>query len=211
MLGNYDDTVLPKNRLESLCDGIFAIAMTLLVLDLKTPENIPPKLVDEEIPGILYNLLPSFEAYFVSFFVLAIFWLRHQIHFKYIKNTNKIIITINVVFLSLIVFVPFSVGLMMRYYKPHVPLLIYIINLLLISLTLSVQGWYITKKKEIQSEEIDEKLFRQFFILTTIPLIIFILSLITSFFSHRIAFLLIYLDPFTIFFYKLIRKKIWDK
>ena len=151
MLGNYDDTVLPKNRLESLCDGIFAIAMTLLVLDLKTPENIPPKLVDEEIPGILYNLLPSFEAYFVSFFVLAIFWLRHQIHFKYIKNTNKIIITINVVFLSLIVFVPFSVGLMMRYYKPHVPLLIYIINLLLISLTLSVQGWYITKKKEIQS------------------------------------------------------------
>ncbi|MBS1552299.1 MAG: DUF1211 domain-containing protein, partial [Bacteroidetes bacterium] len=45
-----DESLLPKNRIEALCDGIFAIAMTLMILDLKTPENIPYNLENVQLP-----------------------------------------------------------------------------------------------------------------------------------------------------------------
>ena len=81
-----DESLLPKNRIEALCDGIFAITMTIMILDLKTPENIPYDLAKDELPKVLLNLLPSVEAYVISFLVLGIFWLRHQINL----NTSNI-------------------------------------------------------------------------------------------------------------------------
>ncbi len=66
-----DESLLPKNRIEALSDGIFAIAMTLIILDLKTPENIPFNLEYEELPLTLLNILPDVEAYAVSFLVLS--------------------------------------------------------------------------------------------------------------------------------------------
>lgn len=202
-----DESLLPKYRLESLCDGIFSIAMTILILNISTPENIPAQLEEKEIPETLYALLPDFEAYAVSFVVLAIFWMRNQLHFKFLKYVNRKIIALNILFLLLIVSVPFSVGLMMKYENTHIPLVIYISNLLLISSLLSIQGWYISLNKKIQYEEIDEEMMKSFFLFTTIPLVIFILSLIVSFFSMRIAFLMIYLDPISYSFYRHFRMK----
>jgi len=97
-----DDSLLPKNRLETLTDGIFAITMTLIILDLKTPENIPYNLAEIELPEILINLLPSIEAYAVSFIILGVFWLRHQVQFKYIRSTNRLLLSVNMIFLLLI-------------------------------------------------------------------------------------------------------------
>ena len=122
-----DESLLPKNRIEALSDGIFAIAMTLIILDLKTPENIPLNLEYEELPLTLLNILPDVEAYAVSFLVLAVFWLRHQLQFRYLKFANRKIIVLSIFFLMLIGFVPFSVGLVMRYNDIQLPTLIYII------------------------------------------------------------------------------------
>lgn len=189
-----DDSLLAKNRIEALCDGIFAITMTILILELKTPENIPYNLAPEELPGILMDLLPSVEAYLISFLVLGIFWLRHQIQFKYLKYTDRMILSINVLFLLFTGFVPFSVGLVMRYPNVRLTFVIYILNLLVISLIMFWQWNYITRTPKI-SVNIDKELARKFNWLTFVPVTIFALSFIVSFFNVRVAFLLIYLDP----------------
>ncbi len=202
-----DESLLPKNRIEALSDGIFAIAMTLIILDLKTPENIPLNLEYAELPLTLLNILPDVEAYAVSFLVLAVFWLRHQLQFRYLKFANRQIIVLSILFLMLIGFVPFSVGLVMRYNDIQLPTLIYIINLLLISVFLSVQGWYISKNKKIRFEEIDPEILKKYYVFSIVPIVIFSVSLIVSFFNLRLAFLLIYLDPAFYSIYRIVKKR----
>ena len=202
-----DESLLPKNRIEALSDGIFAIAMTLIILDLKTPENIPLNLEYEELPLTLLNILPDVEAYAVSFLVLAVFWLRHQLQFRYLKFANRQIIVLSILFLMLIGFVPFSVGLVMRYNDIQLPTLIYIINLLLISVILSIQGWYISKNKKIRFEEIEPEILKKYYVFSIVPIVIFSVSLIVSFFNLRLAFLIIYLDPAFYSIYRIVKKR----
>lgn len=202
-----DESLLPKNRIEALSDGIFAIAMTLIILDLKTPENIPLNLEYEELPLTLLNILPDVEAYAVSFLVLAVFWLRHQLQFRYLKFANRQIIVLSILFLMLIGFVPFSVGLVMRYNDIQLPTLIYIINLLMISVILSIQGWYISKNKKIRFEEIEPEILKKYYVFSIVPIVIFSVSLIVSFFNLRLAFLLIYLDPAFYSIYRIVKKR----
>ncbi len=202
-----DESLLPKNRIEALCDGIFAIAMTLMILDLKTPENIPYNLENVQLPVTLMNIIPDVEAYAISFIVLSIFWLRHQMQFRYLKFANRKIVTLNIFFLMLIGFVPFSVGLVMRYNDIQLPTLIYIANLLMISLILTIQGWYISRNPKIRFEEIDPDIIKKYFIFSIVPLFIFSVSIIVSFFNLRLAFLLIYLDPLFYSVYRIVKKR----
>ena len=97
-----DESVFPKERLAALCDGIFAITMTLMILDLKVPENIPRNLASEELPSAIFNLLPTIEAYVISFFILGIFWARHQLQFNFFDAVDRVVIFLNILFLLLI-------------------------------------------------------------------------------------------------------------
>ena len=73
---------LPPDRLETLADGIFAIAMTLLVLDLRIP--------DPTAPGDLLSHLgaawPRFAAFFISFIVLGVYWFAHHQTFHFLAG-----------------------------------------------------------------------------------------------------------------------------
>lgn len=201
-----DESLLPKGRLETLCDGIFAIAMTLMILDLKTPENIPANLAAERLPEVFYKLLPSIEAYALSFLILGIFWLRHQIQFKYIRTSTRALITINLFFLMLIGFVPFTVGVMMRYPDYELPFRIYLINLFVISILLTIQWIIVNKSTKIIATEVTPDMHKKFLILTSVPAIIFLLSFIISFFSTRIALFIIYIDPVFYLIYRKLNK-----
>lgn len=192
-----------KNRIETLCDGIFAITMTLIILELKTPENIPHKLVNEELPGVTLKLLPQVEAYALSFIILAIFWLRHLIHFKYLESVNRQVLGINIVFLLFIGFVPFSVGFVMRYYGHLLPTVIYISNLLIISIILYFHWQYIINEKDlIKINESELEYIKSFKYVSIIPILIFSTALALAFYNVRVAFYFIYLDPLFYFFFK---------
>ncbi|MEO8446214.1 MAG: TMEM175 family protein [bacterium] len=202
-----DDSLLPKNRLETLTDGIFAITMTLIILDLKTPENIPYNLAEQELPEILINLLPSIEAYAISFIILGVFWLRHQIQFKYILSTNRLLISVNMIFLLLIGFIPFTVGIMMRYPLIVLPFRIYVFNLILVSIILTYQWLLIGRSKKISAMDMSPKRRKRFLILTSVPIFIFILSYLISYINLRAAFFIIYLDPIFYLVYRLVLRK----
>ncbi len=197
-----EQNLYPKQRLESLCDALFAIAMTLMILDLKTPENIPPNLVEEELPGALIALLPAIEAYAVSFIILGIFWFRHQLQFKYLKAVNGIMFTINITFLLIIGFVPFSVGLKIRYPHYDLPTIIYLSNLLLVSIMLFWQWFYISKNDAVTDEGLTPELKKRLLVMSVIPIGIFAISLAVSFYNVRAAMYVIYFDPLFYLFYR---------
>ncbi|MDQ3020139.1 MAG: TMEM175 family protein [Bacteroidota bacterium] len=203
-----DESILPKNRLENLCDGIFAVTMTLMILELKTPQNIPQNLEAQELPDALLSLWPIAEAYVLSFIILGIFWLRHQVQFKYLKCVNIVILSTNIFFLLLTGFVPFSVEMMKQYPDYNLPFMIYDINLLLMSILLYFQWYYISNNDNIIEDNVLPEMKKKLLDLSLVPIIIFTASFAISFFNTRIAFFIVYLLPLFYLLYSRFSKKI---
>ena len=91
-------------RLETFADGVFAIAITLLVLAIHLPAP------EENLVDALGAQLPEFAAYFVSFLTIGIMWVQHHRLFMLIRRSNTTFAMINVVFLMFIAFVPYPTG-----------------------------------------------------------------------------------------------------
>ena len=95
---------LPKSRLEALTDGIFAVSMTLLVLDLK----FPPHVFDLEASAwrVMVSLLSRLDDYVISFVALCVFWLAHLRLLRRLREADMVFIWLNLGFLLLTTFVP---------------------------------------------------------------------------------------------------------
>jgi uncharacterized membrane protein len=98
--------VTNTGRLETFCDGVFAIAITLLVLGIRVPD---PK---EEVGAALIAQWPTFLAYLISFGTIGIMWVNHHRLFALIDKSNPTFAYINVGFLLFVAFVPFPTELM---------------------------------------------------------------------------------------------------
>ena len=122
-----------KNRIEALTDAICAVAMTLLVLDIK-----PPVHLRFETSGALIDHLGALEHSFVmcaiSFVVLAMFWMGHHLQFHFVRHVDRQLLWINLVFLLLAVVVPFSTNLVGDHGHLQLPVVVCAVNLLVLSL-----------------------------------------------------------------------------
>ncbi len=101
---------LPETtRLETFADGVFAIAITLLVLEIKVPH------VDAAHGGLwpeLARLWPSFVGYVISFFTIGIMWVNHHAIFQYVRRCDRRFMFMNIFFLMGIAFVPFPTAVL---------------------------------------------------------------------------------------------------
>jgi uncharacterized membrane protein len=95
---------LPKNRLETLVDGVFAIAMTILVLDLRAPATLGAG----GLAGDLGALWSRFATFFISFIVLGVYWFAHHQVFHFVLRVNRTLVWLNILFLMGIALVPFA-------------------------------------------------------------------------------------------------------
>ena len=107
-------TGLSKHRLEALTDGIFAVAMTLLVIELKLPEHATVH-GPSDLATAVVHLIPTFVAWIISFFVLAIFWFSHHRLFHYVRNVDGRLLWLNVLYLGFVSLMPFSSALAGEY------------------------------------------------------------------------------------------------
>jgi uncharacterized membrane protein len=98
--------VTETGRLETFADGVFAIAITLLVLAIRLPTP------DEDLADALRTQWPEFVAYLVSFLTIGIMWVQHHRLFTLIRRSNPTFAMINVVFLMFIAFIPFPTAVL---------------------------------------------------------------------------------------------------
>ncbi len=105
---------MSKARVETLVDGVFAIAMTLLILEVKVPELVNPKSAPELL-GSLHHALPTAIAYFLSFFMLGLFWVWHHRLAEKVAAFDVPLLAITFAFLALVSSFPFAAALFGRY------------------------------------------------------------------------------------------------
>lgn len=115
---------LSKHRLEALVDGVFAIAMTILILEVKVPELASPRSASE-LASHLAHHLPTILAYFFSFGLLGVFWAWHHRLARLIASLDVPLVALSLLFLSLVSFFPFAAALVGRYLLNPVSMAIY--------------------------------------------------------------------------------------
>ncbi len=94
-------------RLETFSDGVFAIAATLLILEIRPPEH-------GSLASGLTHLWPSYLAYAISFATIGIMWINHHTLFRQVAVVNRTFLAINVLFLLVIAFLPFPTEVLAR-------------------------------------------------------------------------------------------------
>jgi len=116
-----------KGRVEALADGVFAIAMTLLILEIKVPDIPPGEL--SHLPRAILALWTKALVYVASFLVIGVFWVGHHAQLHYIRHTNRPFLWMNLVFLLLVSAVPFSAALLGRYPNEPIAAVLYCLHL----------------------------------------------------------------------------------
>jgi uncharacterized membrane protein len=114
-----------KGRLEFLFDGIFAISMTILVLELKLPEQLHDRRSLHELGVALLHNWRTFLSYVMSFFVLSGFWIGHNQIYVNLKRISKAAMAIHVWLMAWAAFIPFCAHLIGRYPSNPLTLAIY--------------------------------------------------------------------------------------
>jgi uncharacterized membrane protein len=185
---------LGRNRIEALTDGIFAVAMTLLVLDIKVPELQQPA-GTADLPLKLLALWPKLLSYTVSFVILGVYWVGHHAQLSFIRRADRPLLWINILFLLWVALVPFSTALLSEYSKTRVAIGIYGANLIAIGLTLALHWWYATTESRHVDLAIDRGLVRGAMYRTLMGPIVYLIAIAISFFSADVSLILYMLVP----------------
>lgn len=117
------------DRLSALSDGVFAFAMTLLVLDLHLPESINVR-SEHDLWRAIGTLGPSLLMYLMSFLTLGIFWNGQQTQLNYIDRGDRDLAWLHLAFLFTITLMPFSTRLLAQFLHYRTALLLYWANIL---------------------------------------------------------------------------------
>ncbi|HCN84131.1 MAG TPA: hypothetical protein DIT07_11010 [Sphingobacteriaceae bacterium] len=147
-----------KNRLENFSDGVFAIAVTLLILNVKTPETKDLKNV--QLNQVLYNAIPHMLTFIFSFLVIGVFWVAHHRIFSFVKVLDSHILWLNIVYLLFVAITPLSSAILSEY--PFLPtaILFYTSTLLVIAIMHLVLLEYILRNKYLKHEALTRDVYK---------------------------------------------------
>lgn len=182
------------NRIEALTDGVFAIAMTLLVLNIgidDTTSHIP----GDVLHGKLLNLWPNLLHYFESFIILAVFWIKHHQQYHLIKQTDRAMMWINILGLLFICLIPFSTSLVGDFGHHRVAAIIFESNLFIAGVIYYYQWAYATKDRRHVARDLDINIINAYKFDNMVVPVASVIAVIISIFSDRWGTLIYILVP----------------
>ena len=128
-------------RLIFFSDAVMAIAMTLLVIDLRLPESLGA-MTDADLRAALDELGPRFLSVLLSFAVIAIWWHGHNRLFRTLERTDGALVVVNFAFLGAIAFLPFPTALIGRYVDRPSAVVLYAATNLVAGSALLAMRWH---------------------------------------------------------------------
>src|SRR6266516_5966354 len=191
---NRPVTGLNTNRIEAFSDGVFAVAITLLVLNLQVPE-LAASVVSRELVPKLFELWPKLLIYVLSFVIVGIYWVAHHNSFHYIKRSDRTLLWLNILLMMCIVFIPFPTALLGQYPEQRVSVIIYAGTLVITGLVLQLLWWYATSGYRLVDRNIDPRLVQRATRRNLTAPLIYLLAIGISLFSVPASFVLFILVP----------------
>jgi uncharacterized membrane protein len=182
--GSDSLSVINKNRLEFLFDGIFAISMTILVLELKVPELVDKHSIAELAYALAHHVY-TFVSYLLTFMMLGLFWYRHNSQYHHFQMITKSMFVFHLIQLAATAFFPFCAALFGRYPTNSLSVTVYS-GCIMVFIWAMFANWIVAKRSKAFKKELTladylmvrNRQFRGCIIISTV----FIIALIRIFF-----------------------------
>jgi uncharacterized membrane protein len=163
-------------RVLALSDGVFAILITLLVLEIHVPELAQGHSLSEA----LAELLPSLVAFVISFILAGMYWVGHRDLFALVRRTDRGLVWLNILYLLPLCLLPFAAGLLGRYDREPVALRIYGLLLVAIAVMRVVIWLYATNRPHLLWRPLDERQRRAGLVLGALPGLVYLLAFLVA-------------------------------
>jgi uncharacterized membrane protein len=185
------------DRIVLFSDAVIAIAITLLVLDLKAPETAGALARD---PGrAVLDLWPKLLGYVVSFWVIALYWVAHHRAYRYIRKYDRRLIYLNFLFLMFIAFMPFPTALLFNSPARTVPVMLYAGTAAGMGLSLALLWIYASRHRFILADT-PPAVVRDIRLNLLLPPVVFLLSAAVALLNADVAmYLWLLLIPVYVF------------
>jgi uncharacterized membrane protein len=171
---------MSKNRLEAFSDGVFAVAITLLVIEIEVPTG-------EDLWHELKEEWPSFASFFVSFWVIGIIWVNHHGVLDQLKRADRAVLYLNLLLLMTVVFIPFSTALLAEHLKSgadeEVAAVVYSAAFTAMGLAFGSLWTYITRHRAALGVELSDDEVRRRNLVFLIGNPVYVIALVVAFIS----------------------------
>jgi uncharacterized membrane protein len=173
-------------RFNSFSDAVFAVAITLLVLSIE-PFDIPGRITEAEALEGLRSVLPHFYAYALSFVIIGAFWVSHHRLFARFRVVDYRLLWMNLVYLMVVVFVPYPTGLLAQYGRTTTITALYAGSICLIGLLQALMCWYGARYHRAQGLRVDTSPIQGYLIASLTLSAVFLVSIGIAFLSPSAA------------------------
>lgn len=148
-----------KQRMEALSDGLYAIALTLLVLELKLPP-LGHALTNADLLHALRDLLPKVLTWFLSFWVMAVLWLSQVRVYGLVHSLSRAMVRLELVQLACVSLLPFSTALIGEHGNLPAAAVVYAANMLAVTLSGALRTRELLRQQRVHVEAVDAALLR---------------------------------------------------
>lgn len=181
----FDPDHLGLERLIFFSDAVFAIAITLLALDIRLPAG--EKLFsDAELRAGLLGIWHKYLAFGISFFVIGTLWIGHHRKFRFIKRYDSRLLMLNLLMLMVIAFVPFPSSILSEY-SNRTATVFYALTMALAALFGTTIWWYAARHNRLIDPQLDVRVRRRLFISPLATAAAFLLSIGIAFLNADAA------------------------
>ena len=151
---SQQNSLMSFSRFEAFSDGVFAIAITLLALEIRI-ENIT-NATSEQVGKALLNLFPHILSYSTSFIVIGVIWLNHHALFHFLKRVDRVSLTINLFLLMCIAFIPCSTAILGTYRQYPLVVAFYGFSLAFTGFVYNIL-WFYVLNRYVKSENLIQR------------------------------------------------------
>ena len=148
-----------KNRLENFSDGVFAIAVTLLILNVRIPMDVD-KFTNHELNQMLLRLFPRLLNFAFSFLVIGVFWVAHHRIFSFVRVLDNTLLWLNIVYLLFVAIIPLTSSLISENPLLLTSVLFYTINLFIIAVMHLILLEYILNHRTLKHEALTRDIYK---------------------------------------------------
>jgi len=176
---------LTAERLGTFTDGVIAIVITILVLEVHVPKGYD--FASEGIFSFLREIEHEATGYFLSFFLILVYWLQHHVMFHYVARTDRKLILLNGVFLFLLSFSPFTTAMAAEYRGVPIVDAIFGVNYFLSGVMFLLMWRYATRNAHLLHKPIDAIVLRSMDRRILVAPALSLLGIVVAFFNFYAA------------------------
>lgn len=175
------------SRVLAFSDGMFAIAMTLLVVGIEVPDLVRPD--EGALWDAVKDLHPAYVSFFVSFIVIGRYWIAHHQFVRLLRELDYGLIWLNLIYLAFVAFLPFPTALLGNYFENPVAVVVYAVAVAIVS-GMEVLLLRHAHRHRLFERELPEDVYRWGVMTSSTPVLFFLGSIPVAFYDTSLAVLL---------------------